>query len=86
MTIIVLIPTVTGQGAGAGAGAGRTDGAAQGKGRSTSRGGLRKQVSKSLESGARALRKYACDGAIARRHIVHVRVRLQMKGARVDSL
>eukprot|EP00965_Chrysotila_dentata_P162970 5381990-Pleurochrysis_carterae.AAC.1 len=39
--------------------------------------------SKSLGCGARALRKHACD-AIAKRQTVHVRVRLQMKGARDD--
>eukprot|EP00965_Chrysotila_dentata_P076200 2516991-Pleurochrysis_carterae.AAC.1 len=57
----------------------------QGKGRSASRGGHRERVSKSFGSGARALRKYACD-TIAKQQTVHVSVRLLMKGARDDSL
>eukprot|EP00965_Chrysotila_dentata_P038466 1278191-Pleurochrysis_carterae.AAC.3 len=61
---------LTGRGAGAGAEAGRTYGAARGWGRSLGKGGIRERVSESLGSGARALRKYACD-AIARRQTVH---------------
>eukprot|EP00965_Chrysotila_dentata_P226432 6195409-Pleurochrysis_carterae.AAC.1 len=57
-------------GASAGAGAERTYGAAQGMGRSAGRGGHREQGSESLGSGARPLRKYACD-AIAKRQTVH---------------
>eukprot|EP00965_Chrysotila_dentata_P111547 3687853-Pleurochrysis_carterae.AAC.1 len=63
---------VNGRGAGAGAGAKRNYGAAQGVGRSAGRGGHREQ-SKSLRSGARALRKYACD-TIAKRRTMHVSV------------
>eukprot|EP00965_Chrysotila_dentata_P141097 4663496-Pleurochrysis_carterae.AAC.1 len=40
------------------------------KGRSAVGIGHRERVSKSLESGARALRKYACD-AMAKRRTVH---------------
>eukprot|EP00965_Chrysotila_dentata_P099589 3292211-Pleurochrysis_carterae.AAC.2 len=57
----------------------------QGKGRSAGRCGHCERVSKSFRSGARALRKYACN-AIAKQHTVHVSVRLLMKGARDDSL
>eukprot|EP00965_Chrysotila_dentata_P061086 2023948-Pleurochrysis_carterae.AAC.1 len=53
--------------------------------RSAGRGGHRERHSESLGSGVRALRKYACD-AIAKRQTVHVISRLQMKGARDDSL
>eukprot|EP00965_Chrysotila_dentata_P186439 6156255-Pleurochrysis_carterae.AAC.1 len=74
-----------GQGAGAGAGAKRTYGAAQGRGRSAGKGGHRERVSKSLRSGARALRKYACDASPIW-ETVHVSVRSQMKGARDYSL
>eukprot|EP00965_Chrysotila_dentata_P248140 6208174-Pleurochrysis_carterae.AAC.1 len=76
---------VNGRGAGAGAGAGRTYGAALGRGRSLGKGGHRERVFKNLRSGARALRKYACD-ATARRQSVHVtECPLQMKGAREES-
>eukprot|EP00965_Chrysotila_dentata_P253967 6211721-Pleurochrysis_carterae.AAC.1 len=67
------IPMVNGRGAGAGAGAGRTYGAAQERGRSLGRGSHCERVSKILGSGARALRKYACD-VIAKRRTVHVSV------------
>eukprot|EP00965_Chrysotila_dentata_P192503 6175211-Pleurochrysis_carterae.AAC.2 len=66
-----------------GAGAKRTYGAALGRGHSAGSGGHRERVFKSLRSGARALRKYACD-ANAIWETVHVSVRLQMKGARDD--
>eukprot|EP00965_Chrysotila_dentata_P145257 4797853-Pleurochrysis_carterae.AAC.2 len=62
-----------GQGANAGEGAKRTYGAAQARGRSAGRGGLREEGSKSLRSGARALRKYACN-ASPKRQIVHVSI------------
>eukprot|EP00965_Chrysotila_dentata_P025035 830362-Pleurochrysis_carterae.AAC.1 len=62
---------VNGRGAGAGAGAGRTYWATRGRGRSLGKGGHRERLSKSLGSGARALRKYACD-ATAKRQTVHV--------------
>eukprot|EP00965_Chrysotila_dentata_P134297 4440864-Pleurochrysis_carterae.AAC.1 len=48
------------------------------------RDGHRERSSESLGSGARALRKYACD-AMAKRKTVHVRLQL-IKSARDDSL
>eukprot|EP00965_Chrysotila_dentata_P141033 4661635-Pleurochrysis_carterae.AAC.1 len=51
-------------------GLGRAWAVAQGGGRSEVRGGHHERVSKSLESGARALRKYACD-AMPKRRTVH---------------
>eukprot|EP00965_Chrysotila_dentata_P233888 6199856-Pleurochrysis_carterae.AAC.6 len=48
-------------------------------------GGHHEQVSKSLGSGVRALREYACD-ANANWETMHVNIKLQMKGARDDSL
>eukprot|EP00965_Chrysotila_dentata_P149787 4946250-Pleurochrysis_carterae.AAC.1 len=67
------ISIVNGGKAGAGAKAGRTYGAARGCGRSLGRGGHRERVSKNLRSGARALRKYACDAG-SKRQTVHVSV------------
>eukprot|EP00965_Chrysotila_dentata_P117224 3873982-Pleurochrysis_carterae.AAC.1 len=64
---------VNGRGAGAGVEAGCTYGAALGRGRSLGKGGHREGVSNNLGSGARALRKYACD-ATAQRQTVHVSV------------
>eukprot|EP00965_Chrysotila_dentata_P134014 4431718-Pleurochrysis_carterae.AAC.1 len=60
---------VTGSSAGAGAGA-RLGGGSRGGGRSEVSGGHHERVSKSLRSGARALRKYACD-AMPKRRTVH---------------
>eukprot|EP00965_Chrysotila_dentata_P075761 2503214-Pleurochrysis_carterae.AAC.1 len=60
---------VNGREAGAGAGAGRACAAARGRGRSLGKGGHRERVSKSLGSGARALREYACDATVKRRTV-----------------
>eukprot|EP00965_Chrysotila_dentata_P017348 576036-Pleurochrysis_carterae.AAC.1 len=59
-------------------GAGRNYGAAQGRRRSLGKGGHRERVSKSLGSGARALRKHACD-ATAKWQTVHVSVACKCK-------
>eukprot|EP00965_Chrysotila_dentata_P037669 1252823-Pleurochrysis_carterae.AAC.1 len=74
--LLVLIPTITGQGAGAGAGAGRTYGAAQGKGRSQPAAAITSRVSKGLGSVARALREYTCD-ACPKWETVRVSVKLR---------
>eukprot|EP00965_Chrysotila_dentata_P085485 2819542-Pleurochrysis_carterae.AAC.1 len=62
-------------------GLGRAWAVAQGMGAERSGAAIASRAFKSLGSGARELRKYACD-AIAIRQTVHVSVRLQMKGAR----
>eukprot|EP00965_Chrysotila_dentata_P145256 4797853-Pleurochrysis_carterae.AAC.1 len=67
-----------GQGAGAGAGAKRTYGGGSGRGRSAGGGGLSRASIQSLKSGARVLRKYACD-AHAIQETVHMSVKLRRK-------
>eukprot|EP00965_Chrysotila_dentata_P177530 5864514-Pleurochrysis_carterae.AAC.1 len=61
-------------------GQGRAWAVAQGRGAQRSGATIASRVSKSLGSGARALRKCACD-AMAKRQTVHVSVKLQVKGA-----
>eukprot|EP00965_Chrysotila_dentata_P112485 3718357-Pleurochrysis_carterae.AAC.1 len=65
-----MIQTVIGQRSSAGAGAGARLGGGSRRGRSVGRGGHHERSSKSLKSGARVLRKYACD-AMPKRRMVH---------------
>eukprot|EP00965_Chrysotila_dentata_P219287 6191042-Pleurochrysis_carterae.AAC.1 len=67
-----------GQGAGAGAGAKRTYGAALGQVAKRAAAAMRERGFQSLVSGARTLRKYACD-ADAIRETVHMSVKLRRK-------